>query len=88
MFQKARQKCSQKRMVKVDLAYPKVNPANITAGRANAQSRPSGILCSNEHGKLYFGATGIFPQHQNDLPLQGAETPPKSVFPIKVPFNF
>ncbi|MDR2968107.1 MAG: hypothetical protein LBV32_00715 [Tannerellaceae bacterium] len=37
--------------------------------RANVQSRPSGILCSSEHGKLCLALLTSFPATQNHLPL-------------------
>ena len=63
---------------KVNKAYMKVSRANLTVNRANAQSRDSGISCALAHGKLYFGATGMFPSHQNHLPRKGEDCTPKS----------
>jgi hypothetical protein len=64
MRQKKGQQKGQNDRIKVNNAYSKVS-------MANSQSRPSGISCAPAHGKLYFGATGIFPSHQNHLPRAG-----------------
>jgi hypothetical protein len=63
---------------KVNNAYMKISRADLTVNKANAQSRLSGILCALAHGKLYFGATGMFPSHQNHLPRKGEDCTPKS----------
>ena len=63
---------------KVRIANMKVSKAYLTVNKANAQSCDSGILCALAHGKLYFGATGMFPSHQNHLPRKGEECTPKS----------
>jgi hypothetical protein len=60
----------------------KVNIANMKVSRANAQSRPSGILLSPDNGKLYFEAFGINSMLQNNLPLQG-EKRSEVAFPSK-----
>jgi hypothetical protein len=84
MTHKTRQKTGQNGRPKVNKAYSKVSKANSTVNKANAQSRLSGILCALAHGKLYFGATGMFPSHQNHLPLGGEDCTPKSHIHSKV----
>jgi hypothetical protein len=71
MTRKTQQKEGQNDRVKASNVYPKISKTNSTVNRANIQSRPSGILCAPAHGKLYFGATGIFPSYQNHLPRAG-----------------
>lgn len=75
MTRKMRQKeglqKGQNDRTKVNNTYSKVNNACSKVSMANSQSRPCGILCALAHGKLYFGATGIFPSHQNHLPRAG-----------------
>ena len=71
MTRKTQQKTGQNGRAKADNVYPKVSNAYSTVNKANAQSRDSGILCALAHGKLYFGATGMFPSHQNHLPRVG-----------------
>ena len=52
-------------------AIPKVNPAIQKVSRANAQSRPSGILFAQANGKLYFERLTTFRAAQNHLPHKG-----------------
>ena len=54
MTRKTQQKTRKNGREKAGNVYPKVNRANSTVNKANAQSRPSGILCALAHGKLYF----------------------------------
>jgi hypothetical protein len=58
----------------------KVNMANLKVSRANAQSRPGGILFAPANGKLYFEAFGINSMLQNNLPHAGEGNAPKSHF--------
>jgi hypothetical protein len=51
---------------------------NMTVNKACSQFCGSKILLSLDSGKLYFGATGIFPSHQNHLPPIGGRFTPKS----------
>ena len=61
--------------------YTKVN-------RANAQSRPGGILFALANGKLYFEFLKIFSAPENHLPWQGAKMLPKSAFLEMYDVNF
>jgi hypothetical protein len=69
------------------LAISIVNLANSKVNRANAQSRPSRILCALAHGKLYFEFLKIFSVPENHLLLQRAKTLPKSAFLVKYKVN-
>jgi hypothetical protein len=73
-----------KKYVQIDkssrFSYPNNQSLNSKVNRANAQSRPSGILCALAHGKLCFEYLKTFSAPENHLPLQGAKTPPKSAF--------
>jgi hypothetical protein len=61
----------------------KVNPANMKVSRANAQSRPGGILIAHANSKLYFEAFGINSMLQNHLPLLRGEKRSEVAFPSK-----
>jgi hypothetical protein len=56
----------------------KVNRINSKVNTAYLQFCDSKILLSLDSGKLYFGATGMFPAHQNHLPPSGGRFTPKS----------
>jgi hypothetical protein len=53
---------------KVNMANMNVSGANIKVSRANAQSRPSGILIARAISKLCFGLLTSFSAAQNHLP--------------------
>ena len=74
MTHKTRQKERQNGRVKANSVYPKVNRANLTVNKANAQSRDSGILCALAHGKLYFALLTSFSAAQNHLPRNGEDS--------------
>ena len=71
MTRKTQQKTRKNGREKAGNVYPKVNRANSTVNKANAQSRPSGILCALAHGKLYFALLTSFSAAQNHLPRKG-----------------
>lgn len=71
MTHKTRQKERQNGRAKANSVYPKVNRANLTVNKSNAQSRSSGILCALAHGKLYFALLTSFSAAQNHLPRKG-----------------
>jgi hypothetical protein len=48
----------------------KVNMADIKVSKANAQSRPGGILIAHAIGKLCFALLTPFSAAQNNLPLK------------------
>ena len=52
-------------------AIPKVSPAIPKVSRANAQSRPCGILFAQANGKLYFEFLKKISVPQNHLPHKG-----------------
>jgi hypothetical protein len=45
--------------------------SSVAAESKNKEVPPGGILFAAANSKLYFGATGIFPSHQNHLPPSG-----------------
>jgi hypothetical protein len=55
----AMQKAGIYRLQKPVRETGEISPANVKVSGANAQFRHSGILCSSEHGKLYFGKCEI-----------------------------
>jgi hypothetical protein len=82
------QKARQTSRAKVNKDDTKVSTAISKVNRANAQSRPSGILFALANGKLYFEFLKIFSVPENHLLLQRAKTLPKSAFLIKYKGKF
>jgi len=53
---------------------------DLNINKAFSQSRISGILCSSEHGKLYFEFLKIFSVPENPLPCRGKMLPKSAFF--------
>ena len=74
----------QKFTTKDNPAYCKVGEADSKVSRANAQSRPSGILFASANGKLYFEFLKIFSVPENTCPCREQNASEVSIFQLRV----